>query len=67
MKLELNEDIYFKDINPNEIMNQIKHSVPIPVTLINTRDCFVYDLYVKETKVNLGKGRENAIKKEYYF
>jgi len=35
--------------------------------LINTRDCFVYDLYVKETIVNLGKGRENVMKREYFF
>jgi hypothetical protein len=37
------------------------------VTLINTRDCFVYDLFVKESIVNLGKNRQNIIKREYYF
>jgi hypothetical protein len=37
------------------------------VTLINTRDCFVYDLFVKESIVDLGKNRQNIIKREYYF
>lgn len=37
------------------------------MTLINTRDCFVYDLYIKETNVNLGKGRENVLKRELFF
>lgn len=41
--------------------------VPIPITLINTRDCFVYDLYIKVTELNLGKGREKVLKKEYFF
>jgi hypothetical protein len=27
----------------------------------------VYDLYVKETHLNLGTNRENVIKKEFYF
>ena len=48
-------------------MHHLKGSVPIPVTLINTRDCFVHDLIVKESILNLGEGRENVIKREYYF
>lgn len=37
------------------------------MTLINTRDCFVHDLLVKETILNIGKGRHHVIKREYYF
>ena len=40
---------------------------PIPISLINTRDCFVYDLRFVETKINMGRNRPNVIKKEYYF
>ena len=47
--------------------NHLIKSYPIPITLISTRDCFVYDLYVKQTTLNLGKNRETVIKKEYYF
>jgi hypothetical protein len=53
MKLE----IFAKDLNPIEILTQLKNSTPTPVTLINTRDCFVHDLFVKETKVQLGTKR----------
>lgn len=35
--------------------------------MINTRDCFAYDLKTIDTVLNLGKGRENVIKKEYTF
>ena len=45
----------------------MKRNAPIPVTLINTRDCFAFDLKFIETKLNLGEGRENVIKKEYHF
>lgn len=55
------------DKNPIDIVSSLHKSIPTPITLINTRDCFVYDLYVKETKLNLGKGKENVIKKEFYF
>ena len=48
-------------------MSQLRNSVPIPVTLINTRDCFVHDLYAKETIISKGPGRENVIKREYFF
>ena len=40
---------------------------PIPVTLINTRDCFAYDLKYEETKIDMGKNRPCVLKKEYYF
>ena len=40
---------------------------PVPITLINTRDCFAYDLKYTEEVLNLGPGRENVVKKEYYF
>jgi hypothetical protein len=45
----------------------LKRNAPIPVTLINTRDSFAFDLKFIETKVNLGEGRENVLKKEYHF
>ena len=50
-----------------EILNHLSRSSPVPITLINTRDCFAYDLKYTETKLNLGPGRENVIKKEYYY
>ena len=50
--------LFMKDDSPLDILHQLKDSVPIPVTLINTRDCFVHDLIVKESILNLGKGRE---------
>lgn len=55
------------DDNPIEILSQLRNSFPTPVTLINTRDCFVNDLYIKETLVNLGNGRERVLKKEFFF
>lgn len=33
---------------------------------MNTRDCFVYDLYVKETTIEID-GRKNVIKREFFF
>ena len=48
-------------------MQQLAKATPTPITLISTRDCFVYNLHVKETVTNLGKGRENVIKKEFFF
>lgn len=39
----------------------------MPLTLINTRDCFVHDLIVKETLVDLGPKRKQVIKREYFF
>lgn len=61
---------YFKGqhlSDPLEIVNQFSKMGPIPITLINTRDCFAYDLLYTEEVVNLGPGRENVVKKEYYF
>ena len=44
------EDNLFKiDNSPLEINSALHKGSPTPVTLINTRDCFVYDLIVKET------------------
>ena len=40
---------------------------PVPVTLINTRDCFAYDLKYTEEKINMGKDRPAVLKKEYHF
>ena len=48
-------------------MSLLSKSTPTPITLINTRDCFVYDLYVKETILDLGQGREKVLKKEFFF
>lgn len=53
--------------DPIEISSLLRKASPVPVTLINTRDCFAYDLKYSEEVVNLGKGRENVIKKVYYF
>ena len=47
-------------------MTQLKNSAPTPVTLINTRDCFMHDLFVKETVIDIGK-RKDVIKREYFF
>lgn len=55
------------DDNPNEIINYLAKSVPVPITLISTRDCFVYDLYVKETILDLGPKKHKVIKKEFFF
>ncbi len=38
----------------------------LPISLIDTRDCFVFDIVDVET-LNLGPGRENVIKKTFYF
>ena len=45
----------------------MKKVSPIPITFINTRDCFAYDLKYVETKINMGKNRPEVLKKEYYF
>ena len=37
------------------------------MTLINTRDCFAYDLKFTEEVLDVGNGRDKVIKKEYYF
>ena len=42
-----------------------KH-VPIPVTLIDSRDCFVYDLKFTEELMKAGE-RTPIVKKQYYF
>jgi hypothetical protein len=54
-------------IDPIDILPLLRKSAPVPVTLINTRDCFAYDLKYTEEVINMGKGREKVIKKEYYF
>lgn len=56
-----------RDEDPLDIKAHLKKNVPVPVTLINTRDCFAYDLKWTEQVMNLGKGREKVVKKEYYF
>ena len=54
---EIDPEVFTLDPNPNEILSQLKNSTPTPVTLINTRDCFVHDLHVKETIISLGQSR----------
>ena len=44
-------------------MNQLY----LPLSLMDTRDCFVFDPIVNEEKLNLGPGRENVVKKVFYF
>lgn len=39
----------------------------VPVTLIDTRDCFAFDLLAKEEVVDMGPDRRKVIKKTYYF
>ena len=39
----------------------------IPISLIDTRDCFVFDPVVDIEKLNMGLGRENVIKRTFYF
>jgi hypothetical protein len=39
----------------------------LPISLIDTRDCFVFDPIIDIEKLNLGPGRENVIKKTFYF
>jgi hypothetical protein len=34
---------------------------------MDTRDCFVFDPIVVTDRVNLGPGRENVIRKRFYF
>ncbi len=34
---------------------------------MDTRDCFVFDPIVESERVNLGPGRENVVKKRFYF
>jgi len=55
------------DRDPIDVIPHLKKNLPVPVTLINTRDCFAYDLKCTNEILNLGKGRENVVKKEYYF
>ena len=54
-------------IDPIDICGGLKKNLPIPITLINTRDCFAYDLKWIETKIDMGPGHENVIKKELIF
>ena len=65
--LKLSKETYVLDNNPIDILGQLKNSFPTPITLINTRDCFAYDLFVKESIVSMGAGRNNVIKREYFF
>lgn len=53
--------------DPLDIFNTLRKGSPVPITLINTRDCFAYDLKYIETKIDMGKDRPAVIKKEYYF
>ena len=39
----------------------------IPISLIDTRDCFVFDPIIDIEILNLGPGRDNVIKKTFYF
>lgn len=66
-KLELNYSDLKEASDPIDIDGYLIKNGPIPVTLINTRDCFAYDLKYTEEVLNLGEGREKVIKKEYYF
>ncbi len=34
---------------------------------MDTRDCFVFDPIVVTERLNLGPGRENVLKKSFYF
>jgi hypothetical protein len=54
-------------VDPIEVLPHLKKNLPVPVTLINTRDCFAYDLKYTEEILNLGKDRPAVIKKEYHF
>ena len=68
IKLNLKDKLELKlDDNPIDILSQLKNSTPTPLTLINTRDCFVNDLHVKETVVDLGPNRRQVIKREFFF
>lgn len=52
---------------PNVInnLNFNTNNLPLPMYIISTRDCFVFDLIVKETIIN-NQGRQ-YLKKDYYF
>lgn len=51
--------------DPLDIFSFLRKGGSVPVTLINTRDCFAYDLnYTEEI---LDCDRPNVVKKEYYF
>jgi len=65
--IEIDNTVFRADSSPIDIIASLNKASAIPVTLINTRDCFVYDLYVKETVLNRGKGREKILQKEYFF
>ena len=54
-------------IDPIEILPTLRKNAPVPVTLINTRDCFAFDLSCTEEIIDAGPGREKVVKKEYYF
>ena len=41
--------------------------VNIPLSLMDSRDCFVFDPIVEEEIVSFGPGGENVIKKTFYF
>ena len=56
-----------RDDDPLKVTSYLRRAVPVPVTLINTRDCFAYDLLCDEEVLNLGPGREKVIKKRWYF
>lgn len=62
--VDLKEDF---DEDPIEIYPYLRKNLPVPVTLINTRDCFAYDLKFSEEKLDLGEERKNVTKKQYYF
>ena len=47
-------------------MSILKKGGSVPITLINTRDCFAYDLKYTEEILELA-GRKGVIKKEYHF
>jgi len=55
------------DKDPLDIYNHLRKSGPVPITLINTRDCFAYDLKFTTEILDMGEGREKVLKKEYYF
>lgn len=49
----------------NLISSLTFNTLPLPTYIISTRDCFVFDLIVKEETITI-KGR-NYLKKEYFF
>jgi hypothetical protein len=56
------QDSLFKDATLPKL-----NLLNLPISLIDTRDCFVFDPIVDVEKLNLGPGRENVIKKTFYF